>query len=308
MSLDWKVMSIPVDGYKLGHRKQYPEGTTEVHSTWIGRSNKHLPQASNIVAYGFQGMVKEMHSAFQTGFFDRPKEEVIAEYKKYIRAYLGDENPEVEHLEALHDLGYLPLRIKSIKEGTLVPFRVPMLTVENTHPDFFWLTNYLETYMSAQLWKPCVVATIANVYRKMLVDYANRTSESPDFWRFQGHDFSARGHASYEDSGVSGSGHLVAGFWGTDSLSAIQYLAGLYGAQVGDEMIGVSIPATEHSVMSAGGEDNELETYRRLLTEVYPTGMVSVVSDTWNIWRVLGLSICQNLKMIIMSRDGKLGY
>ena len=197
----------------------------------------------------------------------------------------------------LHSLGYLPIRIKAIPEGTRVPFGVPMLTIENTRPEMFWLTNYLETYMSSQLWKPTVVATIATIYRDMLIDYAMRTSDNEDFWKFQGHDFSARGQSNHRDSGISGSGHLVAGFLGTDTLAALQYLCEAYNADLTEDSIGYSIPATEHSVMSAGGQDDELGTFRRLLTEVYPTGMVSVVSDTWNIWKVLRMSICQCLKM-----------
>jgi nicotinamide phosphoribosyltransferase len=180
-----------------------------------------------------------------------------------------------------------------------------MVAIENTDSEFYWLTNYLETLMSCTIWLPMTSATAAYEFRQMLNRFAKMTDPSgagvPP--QFQGHDFSMRGMGSLEDACKSGAGHLLS-FVGTDTIPAISFLEHYYFANVDEELVGTSIPATEHSVMCAHGED-ELETFRHLLTEVYPTGYVSVVSDTWNLWDVLTKTL-PALKDTIMKRDGKL--
>ena len=189
----------------------------------------------------------------------------------------------VDHIEALHDLGYLPLRIKALPEGSRVNMRVPVLTVINTDPRFFWLTNYIETVLSAELWKSCTTATIAYEYKRLLTQYAIKTGAPLDFVPVQGHDFSSRGMSGMYDAAQSGVGHLTS-FIGTDSVASIDYAEEYYNAT---GVIGVSVPATEHSVMCMGTEDSELETFKRLICELYPSGVVSIVSDTWDFWRVI---------------------
>ncbi|PIL49930.1 nicotinate phosphoribosyltransferase, partial [Acinetobacter baumannii] len=189
----------------------------------------------------------------------------------------------VDHIEALHDLGYLPLRIKALPEGSRVNMRVPVLTVINTDPRFFWLTNYIETVLSAELWKSCTTATIAYEYKRLLTQYAVKTGAPLDFIPVQGHDFSSRGMSGIYDAAQSGVGHLTS-FIGTDSVASIDYAEEYYNAT---GVIGVSVPATEHSVMCMGTEDSELETFKRLICELYPSGVVSIVSDTWDFWRVI---------------------
>ncbi|MBD0164501.1 nicotinate phosphoribosyltransferase, partial [Acinetobacter baumannii] len=183
----------------------------------------------------------------------------------------------------LHDLGYLPLRIKALPEGSRVNMRVPVLTVINTDPRFFWLTNYIETVLSAELWKSCTTATIAYEYKRLLTQYAVKTGTPLDFIPVQGHDFSSRGMSGIYDAAQSGVGHLTS-FIGTDSVASIDYAEEYYNAT---GVIGVSVPATEHSVMCMGTEDSELETFKRLICELYPSGVVSIVSDTWDFWRVI---------------------
>ena len=237
-------------------------------------------------------------------FFERDKLDVLDEYQRIIRHTLGDPNPDVSHLAALWDLGYLPLSIRAVPEGTRVPLRVPMLTIENTDPRFFWLTNALETLFSVQVWIQATSATIAAQYRSLLDGWAARTGGDPEFVQFQGHDFSYRGHTSTPSAAASGAGHLLS-FVGTDTIPAILYLEAYYGANVENELVGTSVPASEHSVMCAGGRDGELETFRRLITKVHPTGIVSIVSDTWDLWHVLSDTLPQ-LHDTIMARDGKL--
>ena len=290
------------DFYKLSHREQYPEGTEVVYSTWIPRSGKHLPDVEEVVAFGFQGFLKELQETFEEDFFSKPKEQVIEDYSRIVKNCLGIQTPPTKHLEELHDLGYLPLKIKALDEGTIVPFRVPMLTVENTDPRFFWLTNYVETMASANLWKPCTSASVARVYRQVLDKYALETTGSTAGVEFQGHDFSMRGMSGVEDAARTGIGHLLS-FVGTDTIPAIQYAENYYGANVEKELVGCSVNATEHSVMCAGGKEDERETYRRLIEDTYPTGIVSIVSDTWDLWNTLD-NIIPSLKDSILARDG----
>jgi nicotinamide phosphoribosyltransferase len=291
------------DFYKTGHRAQYPIGTEVVYSTWTPRSNKYFPQADAVITFGIQAFVKEyLIDYFNDNFFNRPKADVISEYTRIIKNCLLIEEPYIAHMEALHDLGYLPLEIKCLEEGTPCPIRVPMLTIENTNKEFFWLTNFLETLMSGQLWIPSTSATIAKHYRSILDKYALETVGNTSFVPFQGHDFSMRG-MSMESAVLSGMGHLIP-FAGSDTIPAIMGLEQWYGADVEKELVGCSVYATEHSVMCAGGKDDEFETYRRLIEDVYPKGIVSIVSDTWDLWHTL-TDILPRLKESIMKRDGK---
>lgn len=289
------------DGYKTGHHQQYPKGTTLVYSNFTPRSNKYAPKGCrDVVVFGTQMVMRQIHEAFQTEFFDRPKDEVCAEMKAELSMYLGTDY-DVSHFEALHDLGYLPIKVKALPEGTICPIKIPVLTIRNTHSGFYWVTNYLETILSNMLWKPMTSATIAHQYRKVLTSWQEKTdAERAWFIDWQGHDFSMRGMDSIDATISSGLGHLTS-FLGSDSLPAIHGARKYY-----DEngMVCGSVNATEHSVMCAGGKEDEIETFRRLI-ETYPTGILSVVSDTWDLWRVCTEHVVM-LKEEIMARDGKL--
>jgi nicotinamide phosphoribosyltransferase len=209
----------------------------------------------------------------------------------------------MSHIEALWDLGYLPIEVKAVPEGTKVPIGVPVLTIINTKPEFFWLTNFLETLISTLLWKPITSATIAHGYRKVLTDAMLKTDKNNlEFVNWQGHDFSMRGMDSIDAVGASALGHLTS-FYGSDSLPGISAARKYYDEE---GFIGGSVNATEHSVMSAGGngEGQELATFRHLMAE-FPTGILSIVSDTWNLWDVL-TKYLPILKKEILARDGKI--
>jgi nicotinamide phosphoribosyltransferase len=289
------------DGYKTGHHQQYPKGTTLVYSNFTPRSNKYAPKGCDqVVSFGQQMVMQQIHEAFQKDFFSKPKDEVCGEMKRELSMYLGTDY-DVSHFEALHDLGYLPIAVKALPEGTLVPIKVPVLTIYNTHPDFYWVTNYLETILSNLLWKPMTSATIAHTYRKVLTKWQEKTdAEKSWFIDWQGHDFSMRGMDSAEAVISSGLGHLTS-FLGSDSLPTIYGARKFYGAT---DVVCGSVNATEHSVMCAGGKEDEVETFRRLL-ETYPTGILSVVSDTWDLWKVCTQHVV-TLKEEILARDGKL--
>lgn len=291
-----------IDGYKIDHRRQYPPGTRYVYSNLTPRASRIEGQHS-VVLLGLQYFLRRyLMEEMDAGFFERSRVEVIERYRARLDGYLGANQIGLEHIEALHALGYVPLRFCALPEGTPVPLRVPMLTVENTHPDFAWLPNYIETILCNVLWLPCTSATTAWRYRQLLDHYAALTGGDPAFVDWQGHDFSFRGLAGVEAAQLSGMGHL-ASFLGTDTIPALDLIEHYYG-WMGGEPLGGSVPATEHSVMCAGGHDDELGTFRRLL-ELYPSGVVSVVSDTWDLWHAL-TNILPTLRDQIMARDGKL--
>lgn len=292
------------DFYKTDHRRQYPEGIQKVYSNFTARISR-MAGVEDVVNFGVQYFVKEyLINQFNVSFFNRPKQQVVAEYKRRMDTSLGPDSIDMSHIEALHDLGYLPIKLKALPEGAVVPLRTPVLTITNTHPDFAWVTNFLETLLSNILWHPITSATIAYEYRKTLNEYAAKTSDIPDFVQWQGHDFSMRGQASIESASASGAGHLLS-FTGTDTIPSIDFLEKYYNGNAEKELIGGSVPATEHSVMCLGGKETEADTYERLITKVYPKGIVSIVSDTWDFWHTLTVTV-PNLKDKIMSRDGKL--
>lgn len=254
--------------------------------------------------FGLQYFIKDfLQDAWKVNFFDKPKAQVVAKYKHRMDTSLGEGAIPLEHIEALHDLGYLPLKIKALPEGARVPVGVPVLTVVNTQPEFFWLTNYIESVISCYLWKPMTSATTAFEYRRYLQKAAIETGGDLDFVPFQAHDFSFRGLSSLQDSAVSGAAHLTS-FWGTDTVTGIDLLEDYYGANTTDGPLGMSVPATEHSVMCMGMKDNEIETFHRLIKEVYPAGIISIVSDTWDFWKVI-TEYLRELKSDILARDGK---
>lgn len=294
------------DFYKTGHIFQYPAGTTEVYSNFTPRSSRLanvLPEYfdDKVVWFGLQAFIKSyLIEIWNEGFFKRPKAEVVATYKRRMDTSLGVDAVSVEHIAALHDLGYLPLDIKALPEGSRVNMRVPVLTVRSTHASAYWLTNYLESVLSNSLFKPTTSATTAFEYRKLLQAYAVMTGAPQDFVLWQAHDFSYRGMSGMHDAAASSAGHLLS-FYGTDTVSALDYLEEFYLANADTELIGSSVPATEHSVMCMGGMDDEVQTIRRLITEVYPSGIISVVSDTWDFFKVI-TTHAQTLKAEILAR------
>ena len=274
-----------LDFYKSGHGPQYPEGTEYVYAGWTPRSTKYA-ETEKITVFGHQAAVLNfLIKDFDDTFFLQPVDKVVKSYARRMDNALGKGAVGTEHIRALHKLGYLPLRIKSLPEGVKVSAKIPTLTIINTQPEFFWLTNYLESALSGYLWLPATSASIAGKYFDILKAAAERTGTPPEFVPLQGHDFSMRG--MYGDAAsASGAGHLAAGFIGTDSVTAIDFLEELYGANSDKELVGVSVPATEHSVMCMGTQGDEIGTFSRLL-DMYPAGIVSIVSDTWDLWKVL---------------------
>ena len=250
--------ALNMDGYKSCHHKCYSPHTEKVYSTWTPRKSR-MEGVNKVVFFGLQYFIKDyLIDSFNHTFFNRPKDEVMAEIKRIMKYYNGDIN--TEHWEALYDLGYLPLKIDALPEGILTPIRCPMFTIENTLPEFYWLTNFIETIMSTEIWKPMTSATIALQYRKICEKWAEKTCDDTSHIDFQGHDFSYRGMASQDAGCSSGAGHLLS-FKGTDTIPAILWLEKYYNANCEKELIGTSIPATEHSV----AETNIIEIQQELM-------------------------------------------
>lgn len=303
-----------VDGYKTGHPEQYPGNSVTVCANFTARGSR-VAGLDKVIFIGLQYFTKEyLVKNWNDTFFSQPKEVALKKYARLIKNYLGAVREDsLARLGALHDLGYLPLEIYALPEGSNVNLRVPMFQVFNTNPDildtylFYWITNNIETIVSTTVWLPCTSATTARMYRKNLNRWAMKTNpEMIDFVQFQGHDFSYRGHGSNESAMTSGLGHALS-FVGSDTFPVIQFAEEYYGADSDKEMVIVSVPATEHSVMCMGGVTDEVETFRRLIEDVYPSGIVSIVSDTWDFWNVLDPEdgICVKLYDKIMARDGK---
>ena len=271
------------DGYKTSHEKMYPENTTLVFSNFTPRSDKYAnPQLQNkgVVVFGVQMVLQQIKEHFDENFFlkhlrinindaegnfqktmvlkhnNELKNSVCGEIKEELSMYLNADY-DITHIEKLWELGYLPIEVRALDEGSICPIRTPMLTIHNTLPEFFWITNYLETIISNLLWKPITSATIAKGYRDLLNAWALKTTGTIEGVEWQGHDFSMRGLDSIDAVVSSGLGHLTS-FNGTDSLPAIWGARHYYG-ETG--FVAGSVPATEHSVMSANitAIYNELE-------------------------------------------------
>ncbi|MEN6080407.1 nicotinate phosphoribosyltransferase [Chromobacterium piscinae] len=317
------------DFYKTSHPAMYPRETTRLVANFTPRSAKYapvLPQLfdDKVVWFGLQGFIQEyLIDLFNREFFQRPKADAVRRYQRRMDTALGAGAVDGGRLEALHDLGYLPLEIRSLPEGARVDIKVPPVTFSNTHPDFPWVATYFETLFSCESWKPSTVATIAFEFRKLLTYFAALTGAPQDFVAWQGHDFSMRGMSGVHDAMRCGAGHLLS-FTGTDTIPALDYLEDHYGADADRELVGGSIPASEHSVMAlrilltlqrlARMPENqnlddkalrrlaEREVVREFVSRDYPAGMVSIVSDTFDFWNVVTV-IARELKNDILARQ-----
>jgi nicotinamide phosphoribosyltransferase len=288
-----------IDFYKAGHVHQYPKGVKRIWVNFTPRSTR-VEGETGVHLFGLQRFIKKvLIEQFNENFFNRPWNEIEGDYKEVIRKTLGIPDPSMSHIRELWSHGRLPLDIYALPEGTFVPLGVPALVIVNNEDWAFWLPNYIETMMSNNLWHACTSASTAHRYRRLFLKHAKAAGETDfSFVDWQGHDFSYRGLSGYDSAVLSGMGHLLS-FSGTDTLPAILEAQKYYGA---DLTVGGSVPATEHSVMCAGSKESEQETFRRLIEDTYPTGVVSIVSDTWDLWKVL-TEIVPALKDKILARQ-----
>lgn len=296
-----------LDGYKIGHRVQYAPGTDLVFSNLTPRRSYRAVKPEGVVWLGLQYFVKEyLIKQWKTRFFDCPVEEVRARFNELMGAYLGpDNNVGDAHLLQLHALGYLPLEIRALKEGTIVPYGVAPMVGYSTDKRFYWLTNYVETIWSTTVWPISTAATTAKQFRDLLDHWAMKTVGSTDFVKWMGHNFSYRGCMGHEAGVMVDCGH-ASSFAGSDTVPGIPFLREYYNAT---GLITGSVNATEHSVMCSYGHEREqeLDAYRHLITKVYPKGIASIVSDTNDYWQVIN-EFARELKDVILAREGKIVF
>lgn len=284
---------LATDVYKMGHMEQYPKGTTKVYSYLTTRSGKVMDE---VMFYGLQYYIKKYLTVV-------PTQAMVDEFLEYRKNILGIEaSADIKaKLNGLVQLGYIPLEIKAVEEGTVLPVKNVLMTITNTHPDYYWVVGFFESLL-LKVWNTSTVASFDKKLKNLCTKFADATSDDNGHVPFQVHDFGYRGCSSEETAASSGSAHLI-NFLGTDTIPAIKFVKEYYKAT---EPIGLSVPATEHSVMCAFGEANELDAFKNLL-QLYPTGIVSVVSDTYNLWNVL-TTFAETLKEDILARDGKVVF
>lgn len=304
MNTNYNLM-YSADFYKVSHKAQYPENVTNVYSTLVARGANYNDKISkeHFHWFGLQLYLEKLDD-FTWWLCDLSAGEMQAElnaYKAFLNARLGGDN-DVSHWYDLwiyvQATAELPLIIKAQPERTIQKFQTPLVTVENTDENFAWLTSFIETSMLANVWGVTTASNRAYHIRKSIEKYmVGYTDEELAAVDFMAHDFSYRGMMGDEAAEIAGCGHLSV-FKGSDTIPAIRKMEEVY-----NEVTGFSVPATEHSVMCAGGKATEFDTYNRIL-DLYPTGIVSIVSDTWDYFSVLTKTLPE-LKDKIMARDGK---
>lgn len=297
-----------IDLYKTNHLPFYGSEMTMIYENFTPRSVKYLPTVDNvdnkIVLAGLQYFLKWfLCDVWENEFFKKSKIEVIDAYKHRMTGCLGEGKFPVEHIEKLHDLGYLPILIKALPEGSVVKAGIPYFTIRSTHPEFAWVPGFLEDPISNFNWRTSTSATISRRYKQIALKYANETTDNNSYVDFFFHDFSLRGMGGSQDAAMSGFGHLCS-FVGSDNVPAMDLAEEYYNIDPRKEMIGVGVVANEHSCVCAGGKENEFDNYKKWITETFPTGIVSLVSDTWSLWNVITHHMVM-LKDDIMKRDGK---
>lgn len=310
-----KYPHMTSDFYKWAHIEQYINGTQFVYSNMTPRNDKYanvIDSNGKMVFFGLQYALMHMVEQWDQNFFQKDKAKVIKRFSRRVKNSIGAEYGKgmIESLGKLHDLGYMPIEVRAIEEGNWVNMGIPLFVVSNTLEEFYWLVNYLETYLSAMIWPMSNAAMVSSQYRKTAEKWAKRTG-APDFWiDIACHCFAARGHRGIEDSTISGMGHMLFSA-GTDTGWAIDYIEDYYGGDSDKELIGCSVNAFEHATATQriayyrnvlGLENAERESVRDLLTKTYPIGILSYVADSEDYFRFISTDMA-DLKEEIEARQ-----
>jgi nicotinamide phosphoribosyltransferase len=275
----------------MGHMIQYPEDITEVYSYCEARKAGHY-----VVFFGLQYYLEK--------YLKKPiTQEDAQEFLHYHRQVLGEPLPRViEQITALANLGYWPVEIKAAPEGSVIETQNVLFTIRNTKPEFYWCVGFLESLL-LKIWNPCTVASHSLAFKQLVTKFAKETCDNLDHIGFQVHDFGYRGVSSEETAMISGASHLL-NFHGSDTISANYFLDKYYGSK--DIVKGLSVPASEHSVMCSYGREGEYKAFDKMM-ELYPAGIVSIVSDSYDYWKIL-TDYVPSRKEKIMQRDGKVVF
>ena len=266
-----KNIILNTDSYKVSMFKQYPVGTTGVYSYIESRGGKY----DRTVMFGLQAFIKEyLLEPITQSDIDIADEILTAHGEPFNR-------DGWEYILREHN-GFLPVVIKAVAEGTVVPVSNVLATIENTDPECFWLTTWLETSLLRAVWYPVTVATQSHKIKQVILDALEKTGD-PSTIDFKLHDFGARGVSSMESAGIGGASHLV-NFMGTDTISGILFAREYYSAGIA----GFSIPAAEHSTITSWGRDNEVKAYENMLKQfAKPGAILAIVSDSYDIYNAV---------------------
>lgn len=295
-----------LDFYKCFHSEQYPKGLTRMVSYLTPRMSR-VNGDGKLIIYSVQANIKKYFiDYFNEYFFSQPKEQVVQDYIDTIDNTTGLAPYEIKKISDLHDLGYLPIEIFAIEEGTRVPVKVPMIGITNTHKDFVWVVNTIETLLSCSLWHPMISANVGYSYRQIVDKYFDISVDN-DVPRSRAMgDFSMRGQESLESATASSSAFLLS-FLNTATVPAIKYLEQYYNCDCKKEPVGFGSISTEHSVMCSNFaiDGDEMTMVKRLLTEIYPKNSFSMVSDSYDYWNMVS-NILPQCRQEIMEHEGTL--
>lgn len=293
-----------IDYYKAVHAEMLPKNITKSVSYFTPRMSR-VNRWNSVVMFGLQGFIKTyLIDYFNEEFFNKPIEEVVGKYKRLMDFTLGKDAYKIDKIEKLHKLGYLPIEIVALPEGTIVPMHVPMFGITNTHPDFAWLPQSLESLISAESWHPMLAATVGYTYRQIVNKYYDLTCDDNILRSKALGAFDFRGEECTESAIKAGAGWCLS-FVNTATVPTIPYLEENYFCDCAKEPVAYGSPSTEHSVMCSNFsvDGDEITLLRRLLTEIYPNTSFSAVLDSYDYWNVID-NILPKLKKEIMEHNG----
>jgi nicotinamide phosphoribosyltransferase len=293
-----------IDFYKAVHAEMLPKDITKSVSYFTPRMSR-VNRWDSVVMFGLQGFIKTyLVDYFNDEFFNKPFDEVIGGYKRVMDATLGENAYKIEKIEKLHKLGYLPIEIVALPEGTIVPMHVPMFGITNTHKDFAWLPQSLESLISAESWHPMIAATVGYTYRQIVDYYYDLTCDNETSRARALGTFDFRGEECTDSAIKAGAGWCLS-FLNTATVPTIPYLEKNYKCDCTKEPVAFGSPSTEHSVMCSNFavDGDEITLLRRLLTEIYPNTSFSAVLDSYDYWNVID-NILPQLKPEILAHNG----
>ena len=293
-----------IDFYKAVHAEMLPKNITKSVSYFTPRMSR-VKMWDKVVMFGLQGFIKKyLIDYFNTEFFSRDFDSVISEYKRIMDAALGAEAYKIEKIEKLHKLGYLPIEIISLPEGAMVPMHVPMFGITNTHPDFAWLPQSLESFISAESWHPMIAATVGYTYRQIVNKYYELSCDDNTLRAKALGAFDFRGEECTDSAIKAGAGWCLS-FLNTATVPVIPYLERYYNCNCTKEPVAFGSPSTEHSVMCSNYavDGDEVTLLKRLLTEIYPDTSFSAVLDSYDYWNIID-NVLVTIKDEILAHNG----
>lgn len=293
-----------IDFYKAVHAEMLPKKITKSVSYFTPRMSR-VKMWNEVVMFGLQGFIKAyLVDYFNDEFFKKPEDEVTLEYKRIMDAALGENAYGLQKIIDLHRLGYLPIEIWALPEGTKVPMHIPMFLITNTHEHFAWLPQALESLISAESWHPMIAATVGATYRDIVNKYYDETCDDniPRNKALGSFDF--RGEEC-TDSAIKAAAGWCLSFLNTATVPVIPYLEKFYNCDCTKEPVAFGSPSTEHAVMCSNFavDGDEITLLRRLLTEIYPNTSFSAVLDSYDYWNIID-NVLPQLKPEIMAHNG----